>query len=226
MVICSYRDDGDELPKALQETIDAIKESDNDTTTITLGAMSYSDVQALLADSLYSSQNDVEALSHLVVNKTAGNPFHVHAFLRFLHTQNLIYLDTSQGRWRWDTHRINQQNITENVVELMCEAVQKLPEQTQHILKYASCIGNTFDLNILSIICDSSPSQIAKDLWPALKDGFIIPVGEGHQLLQEAEGSGSNSNSNSLSPSYNRNRRMSTQTMNRKALLIVDKVSF
>ena len=44
------------------------------------------------------------------------------------------------------------QKVTDNVIELMAEKIITLPENSQKILKIGSCIGNRFDLEMLSII--------------------------------------------------------------------------
>ena len=58
----------------------------------------------------------------------------------------------------------------------MAQQLQKLPDNTQDILKLAACIGNQFDLETLAMVSETSLADIATDLWKALQEGFILPI--------------------------------------------------
>ncbi len=81
----------------------------------------------LCADTLRSSPERVRPLAALVHQKTAGNPFFVGRFLRFLHQSGLLSFDVERGAWEWDLARVEKVGVTENVVELMLMAIRRLP---------------------------------------------------------------------------------------------------
>ncbi len=72
--------------------------------------------------------------------------------------------------------------ITENVVELMVDQIQKLSQQTQHVLKLAACIGDKFTLDVLAIVNQTSQSETAKDLWEALQAEFVVPLNNFYKI--------------------------------------------
>ncbi|MBE9092856.1 ATP-binding sensor histidine kinase [Tychonema sp. LEGE 07203] len=86
------------------------------------------------------------------------------------------------GEWQWDIEQIQEIAITDNVVELTIYNIQKLSETTQELLKLAACIGNKFDLGILSKICKKSLIATATDLWEALQSGLILPVNNAYKI--------------------------------------------
>jgi signal transduction histidine kinase/GAF domain-containing protein len=123
-------------------------------------------------------------LAELVLRKTGGNPFFANEFLKTLYTENLLTFDFEHLSWRWDIAHIEGKGITDNVVELMLGKLKKLPPATQQVLRFAACVGADFDLSTLSIICESSPSEIFPELVTAIQSGLIVPMSElDEQLL-------------------------------------------
>src|SRR4028118_78432 len=65
-----------------------------------------------------------------------------------------------------------------NVVEIIARNIQKLPPDSQKVLKLAACIGNRFNLDVLAIVSEKSISETASALWDGLQTGLILPIGE------------------------------------------------
>ncbi len=85
---------------------------------------------------------------------------------------------TSSRQWLWDLEQIEAVEITDNVVDLMIQKLQKLPAPAQRCAQLAACIGNRFDMKTLATIGEISPIATAADLWPVAQAGLIQPVGE------------------------------------------------
>ena len=66
--------------------------------------------------------------------------------------------------------------MTDNVVDLMAGRIRNLAEQVQHTLRVAACIGNVFSLQTLSVALGMSAQVAAAALWPALKEGLLLPL--------------------------------------------------
>ena len=45
----------------------------------------------------------------------------------------------------------------------MAVQLQKLPPETQEVLKLAACIGAQFDLNTLAVVSEKSPEETAAE---------------------------------------------------------------
>ncbi|MEH1844789.1 MAG: AAA family ATPase [Nostoc sp.] len=145
---------------------------------IILTPLTLEPLSQLIAETLHHNPDNVHSLAELVLRKTEGNPFFVNEFLRMLYSENLLTFDTEDLSWQWNIARIQAQNITDNVVELMLVKLKKLPESTQQILRLAACIGAEFDLDVLSIVCEQSPQLVFSDLLAAIQNGLIQPRSE------------------------------------------------
>lgn len=190
LMIAAYRDNEVGPAHPLSQTLEEIGQMGARMTEIVLGPLEPDQVAHLVADTLHTTTTAVLPLSELLWCKTAGNPFFLGQLLKTLYQDQLIWLaaapdeDTRRPvQWQWDLEKIQQQQIADNVVELMIRKITGLSESSQRMLQLAACIGNAFDLPILSIVSQRSLAQTAEELWEAIQTGLIIPVGEGYRLV-------------------------------------------
>ncbi|MEG5140403.1 AAA family ATPase, partial [Microcoleus sp. A6-D4] len=186
LTIGAYRDNEVSPAHPLMLTLDAIAKANATINTITLGSLSQGSLNQLVADTLNCHILSAQALTELIALKTKGNPFFATQFLKALYQDGLIqftpptppYQGGATGGWQCDLAEIRTVAISDDVVEFMASQLQKLPSDTQDILKLAACIGAQFDLNTLAIVSQQSESDAAVALWKALQEGLIIPQSE------------------------------------------------
>ncbi len=103
--------------------------------------------------------------------------------LQTLHSEKLLTFDFNNGCWQWDIKEIQAVGITDNnVIELVVRNLQKLPSSTQQILQLAACIGNRFNLDVLTIVNNKSEQDTAAELWPALQTGLLLPQSDAYKM--------------------------------------------
>ncbi len=184
-VIGAYRENEVDPTHPLFITLNEIKKAGKEINTIYLKPLDTSNVSKLLCDTLKCNAESVQSLADICINKTNGNPFFLNQFLKSLYENSLIEFDSIKEVWTWDISKIEQADITDNVVELMASKIQKLSDRTQDILKLAACCGSRFDLEILSIINEKTLMETSDDLWEALREGLIIPIGNNYKLISD-----------------------------------------
>lgn len=191
-LIGAYRENRVNATHPLQLTIENMKKTGIGVKTLCLRPLTLAHISEFLADTFSTSIEKTYELAELVLEKTQGNPFFINEFLKSLYEEKLIefvplfcqlpgqWLDKSENPnlWRWDLAKIKACNLADNVVELLSNKLQKLNHQTQQVLKLAACIGNSFDLKLLSTVYQKSCEETIHDLWESVVEGLILPTQE------------------------------------------------
>ena len=177
-LIGAYRDNEVNPVHPLMMMLDGLRNRGATINFITLAPLELEHINQLIADTLHSDNKSVKPLAELVERKTIGNPFFANQFLKTLHAENLITFDFQRHAFVWDISNIEAQDITDNVVELMIGNLKKLPESTQQVLRLAACVGASFDLTTISIVCEKSKEAVFPDLVTAIQSGLILPTSE------------------------------------------------
>ncbi len=174
LLIGAFRDNEVSESHPLMFTVNSLRKPGMLIHDISVQPLHISHITHFLSDALHCEPERAASLAGLVQDKTNGNPFFMNEFLKSLYLENLLSFDVEQGSWQWDLNQIQAKGITDNVVVLMSEKIQKLSTETQKILQIAACIGNRFDLEILSLICEKPQEQTSAGLHPAIAEGMII----------------------------------------------------
>ncbi len=183
LIVCSYRDNEVDSAHPFIRLIDEIKKETTKIELVLLTNLELKDVNELISDSLNTDKEKTKELTDLVFKKTIGNAFFTTEFLKSLYEEELLAYNHKENSWRWDVKRIVSKNMTDNVVVLMTQKLEKLSPETQQTLKLASCIGNKFNLRIISIILEKTEKETLKDLWGAVEEDLVIPLDENYKFI-------------------------------------------
>jgi PAS domain S-box-containing protein len=174
LLIGAFRDNEVGVTHPLASTLESIRKTKADVREIILAPLSVADMGELIADTLHQERTRAEPLAQLVHDKTGGNPFFAIQFLTTLATEGLLYFQLPEAAWRWDLSGIQEQHITENVVELVIGKLGRLPKSTREALKQLACMGSSAKKNDLSVVHGGSKTDARSDLLAAIRGGFIV----------------------------------------------------
>lgn len=184
MVVGSYRDTDLGLEHPVHTLIDELKAAEVPVEFIKLSELDKKDVEKWISDAMHCSTERVAPLADLISEKTGGNPFFAAEFMHSLYRSGLIFFAGDRGVWEWDLSKIRAANMTDNVIELMRERIQTLPDEIRKVVQIASCIGQNFDLRLLAEVANLDLYQTASILRDPIAQGLIIPIGEAYRLVE------------------------------------------
>ncbi|MDB9333446.1 ATP-binding protein [Nodularia spumigena CS-590/01] len=189
LLIGAYRDNEVTSTHPLIQTITEIKNAGTVVNNIVLQALNADNVTQLIAETIKESyhigNNSIKLieLAELIYNKTGENPFFITQLIQVLYQEKLLQFEFNAAKWQWNLAEVQAIGIIDkNIVELVASRLEKLPKNTQNVLKLAACVGNRFNLDVLSIINQKSPSLTAKDLCLSVQAGLILPLNEAYRI--------------------------------------------
>ncbi|MDF5738881.1 MULTISPECIES: AAA family ATPase [unclassified Nostoc] len=182
LIIGAYRDNEVDATHPLIQILEQIKKEGATVNNILLQPLGIEYINQLVADTLNCSTEKSKPLAELITNKTQGNPFFLTQLLQSLYKDNLLSFNPNKNHWHWNIEEIEKVGITDNVVNLTIRKITKLDENTQKILQLAACIGNQFNLEVLSVVNNKSQIATVKELQPALEAGLILPLSNDYKI--------------------------------------------
>lgn len=191
-IIGSYRDSEVGSGHPLSGMITGIEHHGITVQSFALGPLREFDIRRLIVDFLKSSHEEGAILAALVYEKTGGNPFFINQFLKKLFEMKYISFEPGHG-WRWDNDTLSGLQVTDNLVELLVDKIRGLSNETIEILKICSCVGNRFDLDMISRVTGKTLDRVLPGITEAIREGLVGKTPQTyiflHDRIQEAANS-------------------------------------
>lgn len=186
--IGAYRDnevqDGHPLAQLVKDLHNNYPGFDKPYRQVTLKPLDFDAVNSLISDTLRCYPDETEPLTELVLQKTKGNPFFIDKLLNTLYLRGSFAFIPERGHWGYDLEKAEAVEISDNVVELLVKGLQSLPAATLDILKLAACIGNQFNLTMISLISKKPAAKLGSDVWIAIEREIILPLNNNYRLIK------------------------------------------
>ncbi|UAA38880.1 response regulator [Paraneptunicella aestuarii] len=172
MFILSYREN--EVPKdhPVRLMLNRVKEQGQAIDYVQLAPLKKNSIVSFLHDLLGASEQQCSELANLLLRKTAGNPFFLKEFVKALNDQHLLYKKPGKP-WQWSISEIEQQQITDNVVELISQRLRRFDEANQKALKIAACIGDVVPIELLVALLSKQDTNLDKLIATWVDEGLV-----------------------------------------------------
>ncbi len=183
LLIGAYRDNEVDAKHPWALAMQEFQEKGIRLADVRLEELSPGDIRNLLSDALNHEPEQTGSLADLTLEKTRGNAFFVKEFLKSLADDELLKFDFESRSWGWDMEAIREKKVTDNVVDLMANRIDRQEPDTRKALQLAACMGNKFSLHLLSIIHEKARAETLRDLWPAIQEGLLLPLDANYKVI-------------------------------------------
>lgn len=136
-------------------------------------------VNTLLSESLHLSPRITRPLASAVHHKSAGSPLFLRQLLSSLAEQKFISFQLNPPRWAWDLAKIQNMEISDDVVALLTNQMQQLSSEMRSGLMAASCIGSSVNYAVLDILSKDLNFDLGNAMKLVSQKGFMIHDIEG-----------------------------------------------
>lgn len=182
LMIGAYRNNEIDDTHPLKDLLDRINKRNTVFASISLGPLTLQNVTELISDLVHRPACDVEELAEVCYQKTEGNPFFLLQLLKTLYKENLLSFNDKQNHWVWQLDKIKAKKVSDNVVHLMVTRIEQLTSDLAHVLQYAACLGNRFNLQLLAHIAKKPIETLFLNMQQLLEDGFIVSGGHQNEI--------------------------------------------
>ena len=142
---------------------------------ILLECISPEGVNNFISETLHLSPRISRPLSSVLHNKTRGNPLFLRQLLDSLVEHECIFVNLTQHCWCWDLDKIMELEISESVLALLMDDIQRLPSSDLKFgVQVASCIGSCVDEPVLGFLSKLLELDLKDILQQVSRKGFMI----------------------------------------------------
>ncbi|MBS4197732.1 ATP-binding sensor histidine kinase [Lederbergia citri] len=184
-VIGAYRDNEVDVTHPFHLMVKELQSIRGLVTSIHLTPLQVEDIREWVEDALYCRKEESEELAAFIEKITKGNPFFIKQLFQSFYEQQFISFNEELRKWTCDLGKLPNMKIQDDIIALIVERFNKLPEETQRLLKLASCIGNQFDINVLSAVYEKNIVVTVSTLWEALREGMLLPLSPSYKWIYE-----------------------------------------
>lgn len=176
--VVAYRDQEISLEHPLTDMLERLRSEPLVIQDFQIAPLPQSAINQMLSDTLNCPEEISLPLSAEIWEKTQGNPFFSIQLFKAFYDDDYLRYDFKDQCWQCDLSQIRSTQVSDDVVDFMVHRLKRLSLPTRSILMLATCIGNTFDLDLLATIADQTELTIASKLWRALQEGLVIPTSQ------------------------------------------------
>lgn len=162
----------------VSENLSRLRASAARVVDITPEPLSVRAVSRWLATILHTRPSATMAMAQIIHGKTLGNPLFTHEFFRQAVEDDLITLPKPPSRWSFDSAALQACQYTENVVSLVLQRLDTLPQPGRALLGSLACMGASGSLPLFCTIAGQSMEAVHALLASAIDAQLLSLTGD------------------------------------------------
>ncbi|WP_193708203.1 protein kinase domain-containing protein [Alkalibaculum sporogenes] len=184
LFIGTYRNNEVDISHPLMRSIEKINRNNGSVEVIQLESLDLGSIKQMIASIVSHPEKEITGLAQAVYEKTSGNPFYTIEFLKQCNEDKLFYYDQDEMRWKWNGDEIKKSRASENVADYLIGKIELLPLSVKKLITTAACIGNHFDIKVLSALSGKDMPSIIEELKPTINEDMIYVSSKENGELQ------------------------------------------
>lgn len=184
LFIGTYRNNEVDPSHPLIRSIEKVNRNNGSVEIIQLKNLDLSSIKQMIASIVDRPEKEITGLAEGVYEKTLGNPFYTIEFLKHCSDNKLFYYDQDETRWKWNESEIKKSSVSDNVADYLISKIEILPLSAKELITTAACIGNSFDIKVLSALSGKDMQSIIEELKPVINEEMIYVSGKENSELQ------------------------------------------
>lgn len=174
LLVGAYRKNEVSEEHQLLITVRGIADDGIPVKNIALSPFNRQETVEFIEGALRCSKENASFISEKLYRETYGIPLFLGQLLISLYESNILVFNAENSCWEWKEESAQGIQIPDGIAEFMFEKLKNLNEETRNLLMMASCIGNSFDLNTISAVCEKTQIEAENLLLPALMEGLVF----------------------------------------------------
>ena len=147
----------------------------SDIITIRPKELTIDEITTLVSNCFSATHVKSELLAQIIHKKTGGNPSLITTLLETLYENEDLYFDRVKTVWKWDLGAVKSVGISKNAIEEIEQTIEKLDLDQIQLLHFASCLGQNFQLKLLSDIISKPLKECLEIITSISKRGLLVP---------------------------------------------------
>ncbi|WP_170311486.1 helix-turn-helix transcriptional regulator [Vallitalea okinawensis] len=186
LLIGAYREEEIYEKHPFFDVLQSIDKKNESIKTLHLRNFNFDATEGILKAFFKEPILDRLSLTEVIYKKTLGNPFYIMQLLQLMLEKNYIILTKKEGCWQWKSQLINNIQTDIGVVKFLINKLNRIPKKPKELIKFLSCLGNSFDLDTLLMISQlGDKNEVTDDLDILINEGLIVSKKTLHSINYE-----------------------------------------
>ncbi|SME95248.1 AAA family ATPase [Desulfovibrio gilichinskyi] len=176
LIIAAYRNNEINEKHPFAMALNVLRQLGSPITTQEVKPLGFDDVGQFVNDALKPLVENFAGLTKIIHDRTQGNPFFMHAFLKYIYDCGTLRYDSVENIWRWNVDQADMEKFPEDVVEVFTNRFRQYDHKKQKLLFQAASLGNEFELSQLCMVSGYDLETCLNLLSSEIRKQFLIAL--------------------------------------------------
>lgn len=173
-VITTYRNEEVGISHPLSSTIRELSKNNVIINRIDLPPLSPEEINSITNELIPANNESSEMISSYLYEQSRGNPLYVKELINNLLAGQYIDLSDKSRSWKLNLDELVELKVSKNIIDLLIAKFNKLPDETQLLLKQAACLGTFFSSKLLAKLNGFAVNRVEESLNAGIEHQVIV----------------------------------------------------